>query len=161
MTHTAYWPGCLRSTSGVTSGLAKRLEAAEILTFWNAWGVSRSLRQFLGRQFPLTKRGDAYIFQIRRPRTLDPQTASSPIRINLGRLPRRAAQRAAGFLGAAATIAFEPAREGNMVNSDGPLLGFVTGRRLGLLSFICGEGIRCYHNCRVTSPRSIMRRDDR
>lgn len=67
----------------------------------------------------LTKRGDAFLFQIRLPRDLDPLTLSSPIRVNLGCLPRRAAQRAARLLGAAASLAFERARSEAMGKPKG------------------------------------------
>jgi hypothetical protein len=54
----------------------------------------------------LTRRGDAYIFQIRLPRDLDPNFTSAPVRLNLGRVQKRYAQRAARLLAAAASIAF-------------------------------------------------------
>jgi integrase len=62
----------------------------------------------------LTRRGDAYVFQIRLPCKLTSQTNSSPIRINLGRLTRRKAQHAARLLGASAAVAFERARRASM-----------------------------------------------
>jgi integrase len=55
----------------------------------------------------LTKRGDAYVFQLRLPRELDPHFISAPVRLHLGRIPKRQAQRTARLLAAAASIAFQ------------------------------------------------------
>lgn len=42
-----------------------------------------------------------------------------------------------------------------------PLLGFLTGRRLGLLTFLCREDLRRYHGCWIVPPRDITKVEDR
>ena len=45
---------------------------------------------------------------------------------------------------------------GNFVNALLPLFGFVTGRRLGLLVFLCREDIQRYHDSWIITPREFF-----
>jgi integrase len=62
----------------------------------------------------LTRKGSAWVFQMRVPTRFDFPLQSSPIRITLGAIPKRVAQVTARVLAVSASIHFERARFHNM-----------------------------------------------
>lgn len=50
---------------------------------------------------------------------------------------------------------------GSMVEAMMPLLGYLTGRRIGLLAFLRREDIHRHHGCWVTLPRDAVFKDGR
>ncbi len=54
----------------------------------------------------LTRNRGAYVFQIRVPRSFDPDSCLAPIRVNLGGVRRREAKRLSKLLAGAAHLAF-------------------------------------------------------
>jgi hypothetical protein len=68
----------------------------------------------------LTRRGDAWTFQIRLPRALAANSSLANIRASFGVIPQRRALRMAGILAAAARLAFAREAGATTMTTEAP-----------------------------------------